>query len=391
MTISSVPPSKSRSQSLAKMAGRVLVAGFSGTQAPGHLVDALRDETLGGVILFARNLEAGPAENGTPTTDLRALAALTTALRVAGSRAGNPLVAIDQEGGRVARVKAPAMVLPPARVLAERFDDAALARIVRAQGQELLALGITWNFAPVLDVHTRPENPIIGDRAFGDDPIRAAQAALAFESGLRGAGILTCGKHFPGHGDTTKDSHLELPEVDHPRERLVSVELEPFARAIGAGVPSLMSAHVLYPALDPSNPATLSRAIATDLLRGRMGFRGVLVSDDLEMRALSDRMDIETSSTAAIEAGCDALLVCSNRELAERAHRALVRRAETDDGFRDRLHEASERVMALRRSSSAHDASRPFDPVAFERIGREARELVHGPKASRSVPPRSGA
>ncbi len=365
------------SDSLSQMAGRVLIVGFSGTSAPNYLLDALRDRSVGGVILFARNLESGPDDAlGRKTTNLRATFELTRSLSTAGGSDAPCLVAVDQEGGRVARVRAPALVLPTAAKLASRFDATSLEKIGYAQGAELAALGFTWNFAPVLDVHTRPTNPIIGDRAFGTEVTAAAHFALAYERGLRRAGVLTCGKHFPGHGDTTKDSHFDLPEVDHPRERLLAVEFEPFARAVAAGIPSLMSAHVLYPALDRENPATLSRAIATDLLRTRMKFGGVLVSDDLEMRALSDRMDVESSSTGAIAAGCDALLVCSNRELAERAHRALVRRAEDDPTFRERLREASQRVMSMRHTLDARRHVRSFDEPLFAQLGKEARALL---------------
>jgi beta-N-acetylhexosaminidase len=171
---------------------------------------------------------------------------------------------------------------------------------------------------------------------------------------MKQGGILGCGKHFPGHGDTTTDSHLELPIVDADRARLDAVELAPFRAAIAEGIPALMSAHVVYPALAPSQPATLSRAIATDLLRGELGFQGVLVSDDLEMRAVADRHETGELAVLAIEAGCDLLLVCSGRESAhETAFEALVRRADRDDGFRARCEEACARVLAMKRSCPA--------------------------------------
>jgi beta-glucosidase-like glycosyl hydrolase len=156
----------------------------------------------------------------------------------------------------------------------------------------------------VLDVHTNPANPVIGNRAFGTSPERVARHALAFWRGLRSAGLVGCGKHYPGHGDTYTDSHHELPVVAHDADRLRAVELAPFAAAAQAGLEAFMTAHVLYPALDPDRPATLSRRIATDLLRDELGFRGVLVSDDMGMKAVADRYSIEELAVGAIEAGC---------------------------------------------------------------------------------------
>ena len=202
----------------------------------------------------------------------------------------------------------------------------------RALGEELAALGIGWNFAPVLDVHTNPANPVIGNRAFGTTPEAVARQALAFWRGLRGAGLVGCGKHFPGHGDTRTDSHHELPVVAHDVDRLRAVELAPFAAAARAGMEAFMTAHVLYPALDPDRPATLSRRIATDLLRGELGFRGVLVSDDLGMKAVADRYPIEELAVGAIEAGVDHLKVIDAR--LDRAHRQLLDRIPVGD----RLH-----------------------------------------------------
>jgi beta-N-acetylhexosaminidase len=215
-------------------------------------------------------------------------------------------------------------------------------------GEELAALGIGWDFAPVLDVHTNPDNPVIGERAFATDPDAAAAHALAFWRGLRGAGLVGCGKHFPGHGDTRTDSHLELPVVPHDLDRLRRIELAPFAAAARAGMEAFMTAHVLYPALDPDRPATLSRRIATDLLRGELGFAGVLVSDDLGMKAVADRYSIEELAVGAVEAGVDHLLV---REPAERqvaAFEAILRAAERDGVLRARVEQSAARVAALK-------------------------------------------
>jgi beta-N-acetylhexosaminidase len=319
------------------LTGQLLVVGFSGTTVPAGLARALAAGERAGVVLFKRNVPADPLE----------VLSLTRAVAGACPAELPPLVAVDQEGGRVARLGPPLMKLPPMATLG-RIGDVDLARrAARAQAKELAALGFTTSFAPVLDVNVNPANPVIGDRAFGGDAAEVARMGVAFARGLQEGGLLACGKHFPGHGDTSKDSHLELPVVDAARERLDAVELAPFRAAAAAGVDMLMTAHVVYRALDDARPATLSPAVSTALARETIGFRGVLVSDDLEMKALSQ--EIEHTSVAAVEAGCDLLLVCSDEEKAERAHRALIHRVQRDAAFRARCEVAVERSRAMRR------------------------------------------
>ncbi len=235
------------------------------------------------------------------------------------------------------------------RVIASLGDVDFAERLARAQAAELRALGFTMNFSPVLDVNVCAENPVIGDRAFGDDAATVSTFGEAWIRGLRAGGVLSCAKHFPGHGDTTKDSHFDLPRVAASRARLDAVELPPFAAAVRADVDSMMSAHVVYDALDASQPATLSARVCTDLLRGTLGFRGVLFSDDLEMKAISDGYGIDEATVGAIRAGCDAVLLCASEELQDRAHAALVRCAEGDGDFRARVEASAARLLTMRR------------------------------------------
>ncbi len=315
-----------------QLAGQVLVAGFPGVNAPNAIRDALQADALAGVILFKRNIE-----------NPRAASAL-----IAGLLHGPhpPLVSVDQEGGRVARLGAPVVRLPPMRKLAA-LDDTTLTRALGGVlGRQLRALGFTMDFAPVLDVDTNPDNPVIGDRSFGRTPEQVIAQALAFADGLEDGGVLSCGKHFPGHGDTDVDSHLALPVLRHDRTRLDEVELAPF-RAAGR-LPALMTAHVLFESLDAELPATLSRKVVTGLLRDELGYEGVIISDDLEMKAVRDRWGVEEAGVAAIEAGCDALLVCSDMQALFATREALAARADRDRSFRDRLQEAARRTRALR-------------------------------------------
>jgi beta-N-acetylhexosaminidase len=346
---------------LASICGPIVIGGFPGATLPPTMARALAEQRRGGVIFFKPNVEGGPA----------AVASLAREVRAASPDV--PLIGIDQEGGRVARLRAPLLEVPPMRSVASWGDVAFAERIARGVGTELAALGITIDFAPVLDVNTCPENPVIGDRAFGDDPTTCAEFGAAWIRGLQSAGVLACGKHFPGHGDTSKDSHVDLPFVDQPRDRLDRVELVPFRAAVAAGVASLMTAHVVYRGLDPDRPATLSKHVCTDL-REAIGFRGLLISDDLEMRAVAARWSIEDSAVQAVAAGCDALLVCWSEEQQERAVDALVREAERSPAFRARCEQASARGLEARRRSTA----RPLDTEGLARVigGAESRAIA---------------
>jgi beta-N-acetylhexosaminidase len=368
--------------------GQLLWLGFYGTEPSPELHRLVADGAIGATVLFKRNLRlsrepmpsapaaghqaslgaqaaAGRIEGerlpeasvSREIADLGAVAELNRALHAAVAADRPPLLTcVDHEGGRVQRVRAPATLWPPMMQLdgLDASDAASLAEQVgRAIGDELAALGFDVDFAPVLDVHTNPDNPIIGDRAFGSLPGPVADRALAFARGLEAAGVLPCGKHFPGHGDTSTDSHLELPRLEHDLDRLRAVELEPFRRAAAAGLPMIMTAHVVFAALEDGVPATLSRRVITDLLRGELGYRGVVVSDDLDMRAIADHVGVAEAAVGAVAAGCDALLICVHPEKHGAAWEALVRAGEAGADMRARIGEAAARVRELKRRHAA--------------------------------------
>jgi len=283
--------------------GQLLFAGFQGTEVPEDLAALVRGGRVGGVVLFARNLRD-------PEQVRRLVAELHGA-----APAGTPLcVAIDQEGGRVQRLRAPWTEWPPMRALGERDDPAQTAGVAAALARELADLGIDLDFAPVVDVDTNPANPVIGDRSFGREPERVARHARAFVRAMQAEGVAACAKHFPGHGDTHEDSHIALPRVDHPLARLREIELVPFRAAALAGVASMMTAHVLLPCLDASVPATLCAPVL-ELLRGELRYDGLVFSDDLEMAAVAAHFPPREAARRALEAGVDALLVCSRADL----------------------------------------------------------------------------
>lgn len=333
-------------QQLRRDIGRLLWIGFEGSSVDADLAAVLRKGDAGGVTLFARNLPRAGDE-----TDIDALAALNTALHEAGQASGERLwISVDQEGGRVQRIKAPFEHYPPMYSLASMSDSEATirARELGAKiGAELAQCGFDIDFAPVVDVHTNEANPIIGDRAFASEPESAALRALAFAEGLQASGVLPCAKHFPGHGDTDTDSHLALPRLNHSMQRLQEVELVPFVRAIAAKIPMIMTAHVVFAALDSSVPATLSRRVITGLLRDEFGYEGVVLSDDLDMKAIVNHVGVADAAVAAIEAGCDVLLLCRDRDHQELARTALHAAASASPTMRETIARAAARVRRL--------------------------------------------
>jgi beta-N-acetylhexosaminidase len=314
----------------------LLVVGYAGIVVPDELLDAIAHDGVGGIILFARNLGS--------------LAETAGAVEALGRAAppGPPLiVTVDQEGGRVQRLKDPPFTRwPPMRKVGTRGDEAVTEQVGRALGEELRAVGFNVDLAPSLDVDTNPKNPVIGDRAFSSDPAEVARQGLAFWRGLESAGVRGCGKHFPGHGDTVQDSHLELPRLDAPWECLEKVELVPFAEAARAGVPLIMTAHVVFSAVD-TRPATLSPAWIEGVLRRRLGFKGVVVSDDLDMQAVADNFSVEEVVREGLAAGVDLFLACRNPER-QRAAAAALEEAARDARLGPRVAEALARVRAFR-------------------------------------------
>ena len=344
-----------------ELAGSLLMTGIPGLDLDHDTLAALRRLAPSGIILFARNFR-----------DAEQLARLNAELHALPSR---PLIAIDQEGGRVARLGDPFTSFPPAREVGAGVDLALAEDVGRALALEMASVGVDIDFAPVLDVDSNPANPIIGDRAFSSRAEEVAACATAFLRGLHSGGVLGCGKHFPGHGDTELDSHIDLQTVRRSRQELESTELVPFRAAIRVGVPMLMTAHVLYPALDETNPATFSESILRDLLRREMGFDGVVISDDLEMGAVSRHMQVEDAAVSALLAGIDWVLICNDLDLAVRAAERVA--AAIDDGRLDpkALAASARRIRGLAlppRHGAASDPPLAAHRQLAERVRQQA-------------------
>jgi beta-N-acetylhexosaminidase len=319
------------------LARAALVVPFPGSTPPRWLLDEL-ERGLGGVTIFALNGNVPDPEG---------LAALTTALR----NAGDPVITIDEEGGDVTRVAHTTGSPYPGNAALGAVDDPELTlRVHRALGAELAQLGVNLDFAPSADVNTEDDNPVIGTRAFGSDPRLVARHAAAAVTGLQEAGVAACAKHFPGHGATRVDSHHGLPVIDADLELLDRRELVPFRAAIDAGVQAVMTGHLTLPAITGGEPATLSRAAVTGLLRERLGFSGVIITDALDMRGASAEIGIHEASVRSLCAGAD--LLCLGSQEYEESVRAILTAivAAVRSGRLpvERLSEAAERTERLK-------------------------------------------
>jgi len=357
------------------MIGQMVWVGFQGTEPSEEVRRLIWDYRVGGVVLFSRNVQ-------TP----KQVRALTDALREIAREAGHPvplLVAVDQEGGNVARLREGFTQFPSAMAMGATRSSDLVRRAAEVTAEELKVVGIGVNFAPVLDVNVNPENPIIGIRSYGEDPELVARLGEAAVCGYQSKKVAATAKHFPGHGDTSLDTHLTLPRVSHPLERLENVELLPFRRAVDAGVRAVMTTHILFDALDPDLPATLSHKILTDLLRGDMGFSGVIITDCMEMKAM-DRFWPE-APLSAVQAGADVVLISHTYDRQVEALELLRRAAEDGRLSPERISASAERIYALKRwvripSISPEEApdlvGRPEDLDFARELARSVLTLV---------------
>lgn len=316
-----------------------MMIGFDGTESTPELRSFIKDEGIGGIILFRCNIVSQ---------------AQTKRLveRLKDEVDGELLVAIDQEGGRVQRLPDSFGIFPSMKEVAamaiERDDPGAAYEAGERIAHALRPIGIGWDFAPVLDVSTNPFNPIIGGRAFSEDPDFVGELGVQFIRGLMEGGVVACGKHFPGHGDTDVDSHVELPTLSHTRKRFEVCEWKPFRTAIKAGLPSIMTGHLMAPHLDPELPASISPTITTDILRGELGFKGVIVTDDLIMAGIADCMPVGEAAVASIAAGADMIIISQNPAKQRESLDALKKAADNGTIVADRMSESLRRLSKMK-------------------------------------------
>lgn len=345
-------------------AGQHIMSGLPGTEIDPAFAALVRECKVGNVILFRRNVK-NAAQLARLCASLRELIVSETGME--------PFIAIDQEGGVVSRFSPDMATTPGAMALAAAGGDAPY-RAARLTAAQLRAAGVNFDLAPVLDVNSNPLNPVIGVRSFGDLPEEAAERAMGFMRGLLDGGVMACGKHFPGHGDTDTDSHIGLPRVDKSREQLEECELLPFRRAIEAGIPAIMSSHVLFPALEPEKlPATMSRRILTGLLREELGFGGVIISDCMEMDAVAKFYGTVNGAAAALKAGADIVCISHTAALARETAERLWQRYEAAEGEERReLERSGERIAEAKRRFNAV----PKAETQIFKLRAQARDML---------------
>ena len=333
--------------------GQLLAVGIEGKRMAAAQERLLKQLEPGGVAIFGRNVS-------NPRQVARLLAALD---RIVG-RVVPPFLATDQEGGAVVRLKKGALVFPGAMLLGAAGDPGLARKVGTATGRDLSRLGFNVNLAPVMDVNSRADNPVIGIRSFSEDPDVVGILGTAFARGLAEGGVLPVAKHFPGHGDTSVDSHGALPSLPHGLDRLLKVELKPFKKAIDEGAcPIIMTAHVALPALERTGeviPSTVSKTVVTGLLRHRLGFDGIVLTDDLGMAALSG-MSVGEAAVKAIGAGADMLLISRGAKAQLAVKRAVLKALETGRLSWSRIHKSLNRIISLKGRFGILDRSRKVD------------------------------
>jgi beta-N-acetylhexosaminidase len=321
--------------------GQLFIIGLEGKSLTAKESDFIVKNDIGGVILFARNL-------GTPQ-ELHKLCSDVQGLRHKTKDKLPLFISIDMEGGRVARLKAPFTQWPPANLVGKLDSTSVAFRFAMAMGMELRAVGINVDFAPCTDVLTNPKNTVIGDRAFSSDPEQVAKVASAVVRGYIKGGVIACAKHFPGHGHTLIDSHDDLPVEEADMSRLNSVELVPFKKVFRARIDMAMTAHIKFPKVDAEWPVTLSKVFLQGLLRKELRYRGLIISDDLGMKALTKHYDADLLPVQALNAGCDLLLYCNELDQPPKALAAVQKALAAGTLQKAALEESIKRVIALKK------------------------------------------
>ncbi len=337
--------------------GQRLVGGFPGTEMGEEFIRLVREYKIGNVILFQHNVES----NEQLLELCRSIRELIT--RETGHR---PFITIDQEGGGVTRLPREAVNVPGAMALAAVGDEEAAHRAALLTARELRSFGIDFNLAPSVDVNCNPDNPIIGIRSFGDTPEQVSRYALAALRGYEEGGVLCSAKHFPGHGDTAMDTHVSLPCIDKPLEELEQMELRPFQAMIDAGCPAVTTTHILFPHLEPDNlPATMSRRIITGLLKEKMGFRGLVISDCMEMDAIARYYGSAKGAVKAMAAGVDLVFISHTPSVLEETARAARAAAEAGELSMEELDASVEKILFYKARVSGEPEGWPGRPEAM--------------------------
>lgn len=352
------------SMTLEEKVGQLVIVGVDGYENDEHSKQLMEKYHAGGFILFKKNIQ-----------DSAQLLTLLNSLKETNEASNKvPMfLSVDEEGGRVSRLPDEFKKFPSNKVIGQKNDSSLSYRIGNILGRELGSFGFNMDFAPVLDINSNPKNPVIGDRSFGTTAGLVSRLGIETMKGIRAENVISVVKHFPGHGDTSVDSHVGLPRVNHDLKRLESFELVPFKAAIENSVDAIMIAHILLPKLDPENPASFSKAVITDLLRTDMNFNGVVITDDFTMGAIEKNYDMGGAAVKSIQAGADIVLVCHGFDKQETVIKALLAAAQTGQISTGRLDESVYRVLELKQRYSLGNA--PAGPVDPQKINAEISAL----------------
>lgn len=327
-----------KNMTLEEKVGQLVLAGVDGYEANENSKKLIETYHVGGFVLLKKNVR-----------DTEQMRNLINSLKEGNATNKIPLyLALDEEGGRISRMPSEFKGMPSNQLVGTQNDENLAKRVGSILGQEVKEFGMNVNFAPVLDIFSNPKNKVIGDRSFGSKPELVSKLGIQAIKGIQEQNIISVAKHFPGHGDTTVDSHVGLPRVDYDLERLKSFELVPFANAIASGVDGIMLAHILLPKLDPNYPASFSKVLITDILRKELKFEGVVFTDDMTMGAIVENYDIGKAAVKSIQAGSDIILVCHDIGKEEAVLKALQNAAKTGEISTERLEESVYRILKLK-------------------------------------------
>ena len=326
--------------------GQLIIAGFDGIALDDNAKSLIKDDKIGGIILFSENVESVPQ-----------LVNLTNSIKFENSSNKIPMfISVDEEGGPVSRMPKELRKFPSNRIIGDRNDDKLSYNIGKMIGKEIRSFGFNMNYAPVLDINSNPNNKVIGNRSFGNNVEVVNRLGIQTMKGLMDSNIISVVKHFPGHGDTSIDSHISLPVVEKDLEKLNSFEFIPFKKAIENGVDAIMVSHILLTQIDKNNPATMSKAIVSDILRGDLGFNGVIITDDMTMGAITKNYSIENAAINSINAGTDIVLVCHQYKNIKSTIEAIKKAVNVNKTIsEERINESVYRILKLKEKYNLND------------------------------------
>jgi len=351
------------SMTLQEKIGQMVIAGFEGYEIDDNVRQIIQEYYIGGVILFRRNVKNADQ-----------LLSLVNYLKQTNSVNKAPIfISADEEGGEVSRMPDEIKKLPTNKTIGEINNNELPYEIGNILGEELKTFGLNMDFAPVLDINSNPQNPVIGDRSFGDNPEIVSRIGIKTMKGIRDAGVISVVKHFPGHGDTSVDSHVGLPSVNHDMDRLMNFELIPFIEAIKEEADAVMVAHIQMEKIDSDNPASLSKSVITGLLRERLGFNGVIITDDLTMAAVINHYSIRDAAIKAVNAGSDIILVCHEHNNLIEVINGIKEAVKNGAISKSRIDESVYRILKLKQRFGLKDDW--IDSIDIEKINHKINHL----------------